>query len=182
MTRHVLSNLIHQTHRHASEVALPGLRYAEVIEITDKGYILEWLSGSVRSRSAPARAARFMAGSERGAYFPFEVHDEVVVGFIDGHIDEPVILGALWSAQDKPPKDIDTSDSNNTRAIVSREGSRLAFDDTKGQTQVLLKSAGGISITLDDKAKSLTLKFDDTAMIVLDAKGVTVKGTAINLN
>ena len=47
---------------------------------------------------------------------------------------------------------------------------------------MLLKSAGGISITLDDKAKSLTLKFDDTAMIVLDAKGVTVKGTAINLN
>ena len=52
MTRHVLSNLIHQTHRHASEVALPGLRYAEVIEITDKGYIcLLYTSPSPRDRT-----------------------------------------------------------------------------------------------------------------------------------
>jgi uncharacterized protein involved in type VI secretion and phage assembly len=123
-----------------------------------------------------------MAGKERGAYFPFEIDDEVLVGFIDGCIDRPVILGALWSDQDPPPGEIDTSDSNNTRAIVSREGSRLAFDDTKGQTKVLLKSAGGIEIVLDDVSKSLTLKFDDSTKIVMNAQGVTVTGTQINLN
>jgi uncharacterized protein involved in type VI secretion and phage assembly len=182
MTHAVIRRLMTETARHATEGTVSGLHYAEVKEITEDGYIVEWLSGTVRSRSAPARVARFMAGKERGAYFPFEIDDEVLVGFIDGCIDQPVILGALWSDQDPPPGEIDTSDSNNSRAIVSREGSRLAFDDTKGQTKVLLKSAGGIEIILDDVSKSLTLKFDDSTKIVMNAQGVTVTGTQINLN
>ena len=94
--------------------AVTGLRFAEVKEITDDGYILQWLSGAVRSPSAPARAASFMAGKERGAYFPFEVGDEVVVGFDDGNLDQPVILGALWSDIDAPPRRSTPSDTNNT--------------------------------------------------------------------
>jgi uncharacterized protein involved in type VI secretion and phage assembly len=182
MTHAVIRRLMTETARHAKAGTVAGLHYAEVIEITDEGYILEWLSGTVRSRSAPARVCRFMAGNERGAYFPFEIHDEVLVGFIDGCIDQPVILGALWSDQDPPPAEVDTSDSNNSRAIVSREGSRLAFDDSKGQTKVLLRSAGGIEIVLDDAGKSLTLQFNNTTKIVLNAQGVSVIGAQINLN
>ena len=182
MAHDVLSQMMQNAASRAMGASILGLRFAEVKEITDKGYVLEWLSGTVSTRSAPARVARFMAGNERGAYFPFEINDEVVVGFIEGNIDDPVILGALWSDQDKLPSDVDTSDSNNTRAFVSREGSRLSFDDTTGQTKVLLKSAGGISIILDDKAKSLTLQFDEGTKIVMDASGVTVTGKSINLN
>lgn len=183
MRHSLFSTIMADSEQRQREGAVPGLRFAEVKEITDDGlYILEWLSGPVRSRSAPARVARFMAGKERGAYFPFEIDDEVVVGFIDGNLDQPVILGALWSDVDPPPSEVDTSDSNNTRAIVSREGSRLAFDDTTGSTTVLLKSAGGIQILLDDAGKSLTLQFNDSTKIVLNAQGVSVTGTTINLN
>lgn len=159
-----------------------GLRLAEVNEITDKGYILKWLSGNVRSKSAPARAASFMAGKERGAYFPFEIGDEVVVGFVDNDEDYPVILGALWSSQDPPPPGADTSASNNTRTIRSRGGHELTFDDTENAGKVSLKSKGGIQILMDDAAKSLTIKFDDSNSIVIDTSGVTVKGAVINLN
>jgi uncharacterized protein involved in type VI secretion and phage assembly len=161
---------------------VPGLRYAEIKEIQDDGYILAWLSGPVSSSSAPARAASFMAGKERGAYFPFEVGDEVVVGFIDGHQDQAVILGALWSDQDPVPTNVDASSSNNTRSIVSREKSELTFDDTSGATSVTLKSAGGMKLVLDDKAKTLTIQFDDSTKIELSSAGVTVKGAVINLN
>lgn len=159
-----------------------GLRLAEVQEITDKGYILKWLSGNVRSTSAPARAASFMAGKERGAYFPFEVGDEVVVGFVDNDEDYPVILGALWSSQDPPPPGADTSSSNNTRTIVSRGGHELTFDDTENAGKVLLKTKGGMQILMDDAAKSLTIKFDAANSIVINTSGVTVKGAVINLN
>ena len=183
MRTSLFSTIIADGERRRREGAVQGVRFAEVKEITDDGlYILEWLSGPVRTRSAPARAARFMAGKERGAYFPFEIDDEVVVGFIDGDLDQPVILGALWSDQDPPPSGVDTSSNNNSRAIVSREGSRLAFDDTSGATTVLLESAGGIQILLDDAGKSLTLKFNDSTKIVLNAQGVTVTGATINLN
>lgn len=162
--------------------AVEGLRYAEIKEITDEGYILTWLSGAVRSASAPARAASFMAGKERGAYFPFEIGDEVVVGFIDGCLDQPVILGALWSDQDPPPTKVDQSATNNTRSIVSRAKSELTFDDTSGATSVTLQSAGGMKLVLDDKAKTLTIQFDGSTKIELSPAGVTVKGAAINLN
>lgn len=178
----VAHRIISECVRAVGEGSVAGLRYGEVKEITADGYILQWLSGTVRSLSAPARVARFMAGKERGAYFPFEIGDEVLVGFIDGCIDQPVIIGALHSDQDPVPGEVDTSDSNNTRALVSREGSRLSFDDTKGQTKVLLKSAGGIEIVLDDVAKSLTLKFNDSTKIVMNAQGVSITGTQINLN
>lgn len=177
-----------------------GLRYAEVAEITDEGYVLEWLSGGVRSRSAPARVARLMAGNERGAYFPFERGDEVVVGFEDGNLDRPVILGGLWSDVDVPPTNVDTSDTNNTRSIVSRAKAELTFDDTQGATKVLVKSAGGLQVLLDDSAKAITLKagglelvLDDTGKkitlkvdesnkIEISASGVKVQGTRIDLN
>lgn len=159
-----------------------GLRYAEVAEIVDEGYVLQWLSGGVRSRSAPARVARFMAGPERGAYFPFEVGDEVVVGFEDGNLDRPVILGGLWSDVDLPPTNVDTSSSNNIRSIVSRAKAEISFDDSQGATKLLIKSAGGLQVLLDDAAKKITLKVDDGNFIEISAQGVKVKGTRVDLN
>jgi uncharacterized protein involved in type VI secretion and phage assembly len=158
------------------------LRLAEIASIEDEGYVLGWLSGTVRTPSAPARAIAFMAGKERGAYFPFEVGDEVLVGFIDGDIDQPVILGALWSDVDPPPQGVDTSADNNTRAIVSRAKSKLVFDDTQGATSVTVESAGGMKLVLDDKGKKLLIQFDTSTSIELSAQGVTVKGSSINLN
>lgn len=159
-----------------------GLRFAEIKEIKPEGYILTWLSGPVRTPSAPARAASFMAGGERGAYFPFEVEDEVVVGFANGNLNEPVILGALWSDQDQPPPSADTSDANNTRTIMSREGSELTFDDTPNATGVLLKSAGGMEIKMDDAETKLIIKLNETTSIELSTDGVKVVGSTINLN
>ncbi|MBK4216492.1 hypothetical protein JJJ17_11195 [Paracoccus caeni] len=159
-----------------------GLRLAEVKSIDERGYILTWLSGNVRSDSAPARAASFMAGKERGAYFPYEQGDEVVVGFVDNDENYPIILGALWSSQDPPPPDADTSSSNNTRTIVSREGHQLTFDDTKQAGKVLLQSKGGMKIEMDDAAKTLTIQLDDSNKITFALAGITVTGTVINLN
>lgn len=183
MGRHrIFSTLMADTERRQRTGTVPGLRYAEVTEITDEGYVLKWLSGAVRSPSAPARAASFMAGKERGAYFPFEVGDEVVVGFQEGNIDDPVILGALWSDDDPPPQNVDTSDTNNTRSIVSREKSELTFDDTSSATKVLLKSAGGLEILFDDSKKTLTIKVDDDNKIELSPSGVKIVGKKIDLN
>jgi uncharacterized protein involved in type VI secretion and phage assembly len=182
MTGGLFSSLMSDREEQQRAGRVTGLRFAEVADITDDGYVLQWLSGAVDTPSAPARAAAFMAGNERGAYFPFEIGDEVVVGFEEGHLDRPVILGALWSDQDLPPPDADTTSTNNTRTIVSRAGSELTFDDTQGATKVLLKSAGGMELLLDDSAKTLTIKFDDSTKIELSAAGVTVKGSTINLN
>lgn len=179
--RHSVFSAIHQ-HNSMRTGEIRGLRLAEVDSIEEEGYILKWLSGNVRSKSAPARAASFMAGKERGAYFPFEIGDEVVVGFVDNDEDYPVILGALWSSQDPPPPNADTTSSNNTRTIVSRGEHELTFDDTEKAGKVLLKSKGGIQILMDDAKKTLTIQLDGSNKITFDASGITIKGKVINLN
>lgn len=180
-----------------------GIRFAEVERHEDEGYILTWLSGDVDSESAPARVASFMAGKERGAFFRPEVGDEVVVGFEDGDLDTPVILGALWSDDvDKPPGEADNTASNNTRGIVSRLGHQFVFDDTQGsgkvktQTQgelqiimedasaggkITIKTKNNLSIVLDDQAGSITAEVDATNKIEMSAAGINITGTAVNL-
>ncbi len=61
------STLLEEIESRGGRGAVPGLRYAEIVRKEDDGtYVLKWLSGAVRSESAPARAAAFMAGDERG--------------------------------------------------------------------------------------------------------------------
>ena len=127
-----------------------GLAFAEVTGRSDDGFTLGYYSGNLDAASAPARVATLMAGGGRGAFFMPEVGDEVVVGFEMGDLSRPVILGALWSDVDSPPSQADTSDSNNVRTIVSRAGHEVTFDDTPGAGKIVIKTAGGFHITLDD--------------------------------
>ena len=182
MSADFFTSLLDSTDSLERGVGVQPLRLAEVASIEDDGYILTWLSGTARTPSAPARTISFMAGKERGGYFPFEVGDEVLVGFIDGDLDQPVILGALWSDVDAPPQGLDTSSNNNSRAIVSRAKSKIVFDDTQGATSVTIESAGGMKLVLDDKGKKLLIQFNETTSIELSPQGVTVKGSTINLN
>ena len=161
--------------------AISGVRYAEVARHEDEGYILTWLSGSVTTESAPARVATLMAGGQRGSYFMPEVGDEVVVGFEDGDLDKPVILGALWSDVDNPPSQADTSSSNNIRTIVSRSGHQLTFDDSPGAAKVIVKTNGDLHMTMDDQAGTITIEMNSTNKIEMSATGITVQGTMVTL-
>jgi len=187
----------------ASMNLVNGVRYAEVESITDDGYILNWISSDDDAPSAPARVATLMAGNERGSFFNPEPGDEVVVAFEEGDLDQPVIIGSLWSDVDSPPTDADTSSSNNLRIIRSRLGHQLTFDDTPGAGKVTLQSAGEHKLEMDDAARKLTIQTPGTPKIVMDATvgsekitielnplititlstaGIDIKGTQINLN
>lgn len=143
--------------RHQREAPMFGLMFAEVRAIRDDGYELAWLSGAMTEPSAPARVATLMAGDKRGSFFMPEVGDEVVVGFELGSLDRPVILGTLWSDQDRPPSNADTSETNNVRTFVSRAGHEITFDDSPNGL-ITIKTQGGMEITLHDVPPKITIK------------------------
>jgi len=153
----LFSRLRNFEEQYKREAPMFGLMFAEVTGIHDDGYQLEWLSGSMSSPSAPARVATLMAGDGRGAFFMPEVGDEVVVGFELGNIDRPVILGALWSDQDKPPQQADTGATNHVRTIVSRAGHEVTFDDSP-DGKITIKTKGGMEITLNDVPPKIVIK------------------------
>ena len=95
------------------------------------------------------------AGKNRGWFFIPELNDEVLVMFEHGDLNRPLVVGALWNGKDKPPAK--NPGGNPQRVIKSRAGSKITFDDDKGQ---LIIEDGGKKgrITLDAKANKITIE------------------------
>jgi len=101
-----------------------------------------WLPEGDRDQSYWAPICVPMIGAEFGTYTLPDVDDEVVVVFLAGDINTPIVIGGGWSASDPPPEN-NADGKNDFRLIKSRARHRLIFDDT-GNTKVVLTD-------LDDK-------------------------------
>lgn len=120
--------------------------------------------------SAPARVMMPMASGQYGMHFFPEQGDEVVVGFHVGDTNTPIILGAVYNKDNKPPSQAKQSSSNDLRTIVSRSGHELTFDDTKGAEKVTIKTQGGHSIVFDDSptGPKITISSSQGKTVVID--------------
>jgi uncharacterized protein involved in type VI secretion and phage assembly len=135
-----------------------------------------------------ARIAVPMAGGGRGAYFLPEVGDEVLVAFDRGDLRFPYVVGALWNGKDLPPEN-NGDGRNDMRAIWSRSGHKLVFDDgDKGA--VTLRLNDGKQLVLDDdgvrledgRGNHLTIVTGSGAM-TLEANGkLTIKAASIEIS
>jgi hypothetical protein len=129
-----------------------GVVTAIVRRIEDGGaYYLDFLGmGDPDVESARARVVVPMAGADRGIHFLPEVGDEVVVAFESGDPNRPLILGAVWNRDGRPPAQAKQSPDNDVRTIVSRSGHEITFDDTSASESVVVRTQGGHEIVLDD--------------------------------
>jgi uncharacterized protein involved in type VI secretion and phage assembly len=127
-----------------------------------------WLpnGGSDGEESYWCRISTFMAGPDRGAFWLPEVNDEVLVAFDHGDLQYGFIIGALWNGSDKTvysnkdaSGDLKTAGftgkveakKNDLRAVRSRIGHQLVFNDNADEPRVALHSAQKHRIVLDDK-------------------------------
>jgi len=124
-----------------------------------------------------ARVLTFMSGDDFGSHFVPEIGDEVLVSFLNGDLESPVIMGSLWNNERTPP--YENTDENNIRAIKSRSGHELVFDDTQDKTNLKLKSAQGHQIILDDENEKITIEDSKGNYICLDAtaKEITIESS-----
>lgn len=128
-----------------------------------------------------ARLASPDAGDGRGFVFRPEVGDEVVLGFLGDDPRQPVVLGALHSARNPPPAPVDNPDEdNNLRAIVSRAGTRIVFDDAKPALTLETTGDGKASgtyknrIAIDQSAGTITIEDEHGNSLLLDKEGITL--------
>jgi phage baseplate assembly protein V len=106
--------------------------------------------GGVTSGWAPV--ATELAGKNRGVWFMPELQDEVLVAFDQGDFDHPYIVGFLWNGDDQPPE---TEVQN--RIIKTPGGHQLRFEDKDGAKKVILKTNGGLAVTMDDSNKTIVI-------------------------
>jgi uncharacterized protein involved in type VI secretion and phage assembly len=128
-----------------------------------------------------ARLASPDAGDGRGFVFRPEVGDEVVVGFLGDDPRQPVVLGALHSARNPPPAPVDEpTESNDLRAIVSRAGTRIVFDDATPALKLETTGDGNASgtysnrIAIDQAAGTITIEDQHGNSLLLDKDGISL--------
>jgi type VI secretion system secreted protein VgrG len=98
------------------------------------------------------RVAQFWAGKRWGAHFWPRVGQEVVVTFLEGDPDRPLITGSVYNAENMPPYELPkykTKSGVKTRGTpqATPEGfNELRFEDKKGKEQVFLHSQNRMDV------------------------------------
>lgn len=143
-------------------------------------------------------------GNGGGGVFSPEVNDEVLVGFEQGLLDSPYVLGGLYNGIDRPsehdvPLVDKTSGKVNRRSLVSRSGNRLELLDTpRGPSGVRLASGNKrLEVTLDERKNEIALTVfapgskRPQSSVTLSSSGITldagtgnveVKGRSVTIN
>lgn len=122
-----------------------------------------------------ARLAAPDAGKERGFAFRPEAGDEVVVGFFNQDPRQPVILGALYSEKNAPPPEIGKPAQDNLmKGIVTRQGTKILFNDAAKPSLTLATKAQN-RIVLDDDAESILISDKHGNKITMDKDGITLE-------
>lgn len=116
------------------------------------------------------RVAQPYASEEIGITFLPEVGDELVVGFLGGNPNAPVMLGALHSAKRAPA--FTPEETNAQKSIVTRSRLSISFDDEKKVLTV--KTPGGHAITLSDEAKSIEVTDSNGNALKMSESGVSL--------
>jgi len=114
--------------------------------------------------SAWARVCTLMAGPGRGWACLPEVDDEVLIKFVHGHPDHPIVIGSLHNGKDTVP--YDNADGNNDERIFwSRSEHKFTLFDGDGSEHITVESSGGetkVELLTSDKAINWTSTGDMT--------------------
>lgn len=76
-------------------------------------------------------------GANHGMHFPLEEGTEVAIGSINGDLDRPVILGALYNARSP---NVVTADNARQNRIRTRAGHELLMHDQRGEEHIQLNT------------------------------------------
>jgi type VI secretion system secreted protein VgrG len=132
----------------------------------------------------PAAVSQMWAGKEHGAVYLPHVGDEVFVSFLNGNLEEGVIVGSAFSAKN-PPK---VSKENNpaVHVLYTAGNNQLLFDDSKGKERLELHAQKDYTVKTKNKAvleqKELSLVAQESVQISLGAISVTIdKSGLINI-
>lgn len=137
--------------------------------------------------TAWAKVAMPSASGGSGIYSLPDIGDYVVVAFLDGEIDSPVVIGSLYNGTMLPPAEVMTP-INNIKELKTKLGNKIKADDLKG---IEVKSITGHKLELDDTALSAKLsdptgqtsvKIQNGILTLMGLAGVKIKSGSCEIN
>src|SRR5690554_5012999 len=116
----------------------------------------------------PGAGTSAVIEKNRGFWFVPEIGDQVMVAFEQGDPSRPFVAGSLFHMNNTSGMVAD----NNIKAITTRSGHTIEFDDTDGAEKIHIRDNGGSIITFDTQEKSLLISSMET--LNLSAKNVNI--------
>lgn len=105
---------------------------------------------------------------------------EVVVEFLEGDPDKPLVTGAVYNAKNMPPYDLPEHKTRSTFKTETHQGTgfnELRFEDKKDEEEIRMIAEKDLNVLVRNNAAKLV--FNDSSEAVLDNKLVEVFGNNI---
>jgi type VI secretion system secreted protein VgrG len=120
------------------------------------------------SSSCWIRVATHWAGQQWGAIHLPRIGQEVVVDFLEGDPDRPIIVGSVYNAMNMPPYALP---ANKTQSGIMSDSSprsggynQIRFEDMDGSEEILVHAQKDMNTTVEND-ETLTVKHDETIEI-----------------
>lgn len=153
---------------------------ADAGELDQYGRIKVQFHWDKTAKSIPCRVAQMWAGKQWGSVFTPHVGMEVIVEYLDGDPDRPVVTGCVYNADNMPPWPL--ADKRLISGILTVRDNWLLFDDTQGDERIdfhARKDFGGVienNETVEVKNDSKrTIRGNETVEVTKD-RTYLVKG------
>ncbi len=128
------------------------------------------------------RVAQPWAGKAYGALFLPRIGHEVVISFIDGDPDRPLVTGAVYNANQTVPY---TLPDNATRTVIKTNSSKnaqgsneLRFEDKAGEEELFMHAQKDMNTTVENSRTTTIKKENDTLTLEEGNRSLDIqKGT-----
>ena len=126
------------------------------------------------------RVAQVWAGAKWGAMYIPRIGQEVIVDFLEGDPDRPIITGRLYNADNMPPYDLPDNQtqsgikSRSTKGGAPSNFNEIRFEDKKGSEEMFIQAEKNQTIKVKHN-RGATIGGSDSISVGGD-RGVTVSG------
>ncbi|WP_196137591.1 type VI secretion system Vgr family protein [Aliikangiella sp. G2MR2-5] len=116
------------------------------------------------------RVAQMWAGNQWGSSFIPRIGHEVIVSFLDGDPDRPLVTGSVYNGKNKPPFSSKTQSGIKTRSTkkgTADNYNEIRFDDKKDSEQIYIHAEKNMDTQVEND-ETLTVDNDRTKHVKHD--------------
>lgn len=124
------------------------------------------------------RVAQSWAGPGWGGFVLPRIGQEVVVSFLDGDPDRPLVTGCVYNGTNAPPYVLPDAQTRTTLKSSSSPGgdgfNELRFEDKAGEEEIWIKAQKDLTIAVGNARSVTVTEADDTLQVSKGNRSVTV--------
>jgi type VI secretion system secreted protein VgrG len=125
------------------------------------------------------RVAQGWAGKSWGAWFLPRIGQEVVISFLEGDPDRPLVTGSVYNAEQTVPYGLPSEQTKSTLKSNSSKGgggfNELRFEDKKDSEEVYLQAQKDMNVLINNQRETTVDKADDILTLNEGNRTTTIK-------